>query len=549
MLSNSITPITNILFNNSINNNSDNVTIQTELLGDQLFLPSSIIQTVMITNAQNVKYETLLNSMSYLKSYIQANNYKTSLDDISKAYHVYAYQSHKFSVPSFNYYQRLTPNSQVNFGNLISFTLNNTDQFIGDIVLNVKIDSIGDPTLNGPAISRQNAPQFHYCDYPGVRLTKLSTFEIDDIKYESYEPRTTMMYRQFDLPVDYYSSWDICHGQEQPIDGYVYMPDSQCKIKQQILNGPQTPKTYQPVLDLWIKGNFFFNHENNPLPVGGIYTKSRTISYQLENLSNILFVRINGQSYGYGTSEASNAAAAMGIILPDSPKIISVGLYVNNISMDSDIYRLYIQQVGYCIYRLHNSYSIQLVNSTGIQLLDRLRYATESIRFGLQPLQNQQMMDSWYKFTGANQNTIPVPIYLSDPNGGAPNISIANVRYRIPTQVIDTCGFYIKGEDNKLYDLISPTFYSSYLQTRSHMLYAPSDSGLMAITFNRPSNDDVQETNGYLDLTQMRELYFNWTSSYINMNNPVELFISTKSINILEIDAFGTKGYRLKFFM
>jgi DNA topoisomerase IB len=26
--------------------------------------------------------------------------------------------------------------------------------------------------------------------------------------------------------------------------------------------------------------------------------------------------------------------------------------------MDPDIYKLYIQQVGYCIYRLHNSYSI-----------------------------------------------------------------------------------------------------------------------------------------------------------------------------------------------
>ena len=540
-LSNKVTPIT--LSSASV------PSLVTSMNSDQTFMPSSIIQTIMITNAQNVQYEALLNSMTTLKNFIQASGYKTSLDDIIKAYHVYAYKQHKFSVPTFNYYQRIMPTSQVSFDSLLSFPLNNTDQFIGDIVLNLKISAIGDPTLVGPALSRQNAPQFHYCDYPGVRLTKLSTFEIDDIKYESYEPRTTMMYRQFELPVDFYESWDTCHGQEQPIDGYVYMPDSQCKVKQQILNGPQTPKTYQPVLDLWIKGNFFFNHEDNPLPVGGIYTKSRTISYNLEKLSNILFVRLNGQSYGYGTQEAISAAAALGITLPPSPTIISAGLYVNNISMDSDIYRLYIQQVGYSIYRLHNTYKIQLVNSTGIQLLDQLRFATESIKFGLQPLQNQQMMDSWYKFTGANQNTIPIPIYLADPNGGSPNISIANIRYRIPTQVIDTCGFYIKGEDNKLYDLTSPVFYSSYLQTRPGMLYAPTDPGLMAITFNRPKEDKEQETNGYLDLTQMRELYFNWTSSYINMNNPVELFISTKSINILEIDVNGTKGYRLKFFM
>jgi hypothetical protein len=523
--------------------------LQTEMNSNQTFMPSTIIQTIMLTNTQNVQYEALLNSMTTLKNYIQANGYQTSLDDIIKGYHVYAYRQHKFSVPSFNYYQRIIPTSQLSFGNNLIFPLNNTDQFIGDIVLNIKIAAIGDPTLTGPAISRQNAPQYHYCDFPGVRLTKLSTFEIDDIKYESYEPKTTMIYRQFDLPLDYQQAWDVCHGQEQPIDGYVYMPDSQCKVKQQILNGPQTPKTYQPVLDLWIKGNFFFNHENNPLPVGGIYTKSRNITYNLENISNILFVRLNGQSYGYGTQEAISAAAALGITLPPIPNIISASLYVNNISMDSDIYKLYIQQVGYCVYRLHNSYKIQLVNSSGIQLLDKLRFATESIRFGLQPLQNQQMIDSWYKFTGATQNTIPIPIYLSDPNGSAPNISIANVRYRIPTQVIDTCGFYIKGEDNKLYDLTSPTFYSSYLQTRLGMLYAPSDPGLMAITFNRPKNDEYLETNGYFDLTQMRELYFNWTSSYINMNNPVELFISTKSINILEIDVTGNRGYRLKFFM
>jgi hypothetical protein len=158
-------------------------------------------------------------------------------------------------------------------------------------------------------------------------------------------------------------------------------------------------------------------------------------------------------------------------------------------------------------------------------------------------------MDAWYKFHDVTQHAIPVPIYLNDPNNVSPILSIANVRFRSPILTVDKCGFYIKGQDNKLYDFLSPTFYSSYLQTRINMLYAPDDPGLMSITFNRVKDDNAQETNGYLDLTQMRELYFNWISSYINMNNPVELFICTKSINIVEINEDNSNGYRLRFFM
>jgi hypothetical protein len=514
------------------------------------YIPSSIIQNIIITNSQNVKCENLLNGMNILKRKIQELGYLILLEELVESYNVYGYKPHRYSVPIFNYYTRSTANSvNVSFGNSINFMLNNTDQFIADIVLNIKIDQIGDSSATGPAITRIDKPQFHYCDYPGVRLCKNSQFEIDGILYEEYEPKNVMVQREFDIPQNYKKAWDTCHGQEQEVDGFVYMPDSQSKIKQSILNGPQTPKTYQPPLDLWIKGNFFFNSFDNPLPVGNIYTKSRSVTYELEKLSNILYVRLDGQSYGYGTPEAISAAARLNIILPPAPKILSANLYINNISMDPDIYSIYIKQIGYIIYRLHNSYKIQISTSEGSQLLDHLRYATESIRFGLQPVINKDIMDAWYKFHDVTQHAIPVPIYLNDPNNVSPILSIANVRFRSPILTVDKCGFYIKGQDNKLYDFLSPTFYSSYLQTRINMLYAPDDPGLMSITFNRVKDDNAQETNGYLDLTQMRELYFNWISSYINMNNPVELFICTKSINIVEINEDNSNGYRLRFFM
>jgi hypothetical protein len=488
--------------------------------------------------------------MNLLKQKIQQMGYVVKLEELIKSYNVYGYKPHRYSVPIFNYYTKTTPNSSnVSFGNPINFMLNNTDQFIADIVLNIKIDQIGDSSLTGPALSRVNKPQYHYCDYPGVRLCKNSQFEIDGILQEEYDPKSVMIHREFDIPVDYTKAWDTCHGQEQPVDGFVYMQDSQAKIKQSILNGPQTPKTYQPPLDLWIKGDFFFNSFDNPLPVGGVYTKSRSVTYNLENLSNILFVKLGDASYGYGTPEAIAAAARLGITLPPAPRILSASLYINNISMDPDIYTVYIRQIGYIIYRLHNSYKTQLSNSSGAQLLDHLRYATESIRFGLQPITNKNVLDAWYKFSDVTQHIIPIPVYLSDPNNGPPILSIANVRYRTPVSIVDNCGFYVRGQDNRLYDLTSPIFYSSYLQTRLKMLYSPDDPGLMAITFNRVKDDDAQETNGYLDLTQMRELYFNWNSSYINVNNPVELFICTKSINIMEINVDDITGYRLKFFM
>lgn len=505
-----------------------------------MYTPSSIIQTIIRSNAANERYENILNGMTALKNNIKMNS-SVNIDDILPSYDIYAYKTHKFTVPTYGYYQRLIPLSAVNFASDINFPLNNTEQFISDIVLNVKIEGVGSD-LSGPALSHPNALQYHYCDYPGVRIAKQSTFLIDDQVYEQYYPENSIMYRQLDLATEYRRSWDICHGQEQPIEGFMYMPDNQVKIKQQILNGPQTPKYYQPPLDLWIKGNFFFNNDSNPLIVGGVYHKSRTITYKLESLSNILFVRINGQSYGYNTPEC---IAAVGRILPE-PKILSAVLYANNLSMDPEVYNLYVNQIGYMIYRMHNMTTVTLTSPSGQQLLDRIRFPTESIRFGLQPISNQLIMDSWYKFTGITQNTIQTPIYMLDPDNGPPILSVANVRYNTIIQTFDQCGFYMKGSDNRLYDLLPPVFYANYLRTRQDLMFAPEDPGLMAILFNRKTSNE--ETSGYIDLTELRELYFNWTGNYISMQTPVRLVVCSKSVNIIEISS-SAKGYNMKFIM
>jgi hypothetical protein len=527
------------------------------------YTPSSIIQVIIQSNAQNERQELLLTCMSLLRQRIRTAidiGVPMTIDDVSQTYSVYAVSKHRYAVPTFNYYQHLMPTSTVGFGREITFQLTNTEQFINDIVLYVEIDGIGNPSLlYQPALSlctpqgQATVPYFHYCDFPGVRLCKRSRFEIDGINYEEYYPHNVMMSREFDITNDHKQAWDIAHGQEQPTDGYIYLPDSQIKVKQQIYNGAQTPRVYQKPLQLWIKGNFFFNDPETPLPTGQIYCKSRTISYILEDLSKILFVKIGGTSYGYGTPECLLAAAQYGITLPPAPTITKAHLYVNNISMDPYIYDIYIKSISTVIVRTHYSAKYQLALGSGTQRLDLLKYAIESLRFGLQPPVNSTSPDSWYKYDVLVPRTNVAPILLVDTNGSSIlplHDTYGNIRYNETLPVVKNVGFYINGDDNRLYDLSSPTFYSAYLQTRPKMLYAPTDPGLMAITFNRGRIDEnTLETTGYLDLTRMKEFTFAWNSDYITQSTPADLFICTKCMNILNVSEHGEYGYQLSFYM
>ncbi len=139
-------------------------------------------------------------------------------------------------------------------------------------------------TANGTVVNTGTAATNYvrYCEYPGERLCKKVSFEVNSNPLDAYYHESLIFHRKFSVAPNKIIGWKRLVGQEVPIEGYsdllslqgstrfgsavsnlqnvngaaapgspVNAAESARKVVA-VVNGPQTPKATQPALEMWI---------------------------------------------------------------------------------------------------------------------------------------------------------------------------------------------------------------------------------------------------------------------------------------------------------
>ena len=129
-------------------------------------------------------------------------------------------------------------------GGSIQFTFPIFGHFTSDMALRVRLAPIGTRT---PTTS---SPLFRYCELPGVRLLRFSEFLSGETPIDNYDPDDVNNYTKIFLNTDFQPGYFACVGEQTT--NFASFTSNGFSVVAQYSDGPQTPKTYQPALEMMI---------------------------------------------------------------------------------------------------------------------------------------------------------------------------------------------------------------------------------------------------------------------------------------------------------
>jgi hypothetical protein len=467
--------------------------------------------------------EELITARNIIHERLSSTGRGYTLSDIDSTHKTFINVKYTPPIDMYYDYYRVPVSSgspTINNNNLVIFELKQVgQQFYGDMVIHIKLAAIG---------TAGSTDKYFYCDFPAVRLCKLIEFYYDNQLVDSYNAYDVMFDRQFVVPLETKRKWDECMGQEQPIKCTVQHTDYDVRQYITIGDGSQTPKSVQSSINLWVKLHFDFNRGiRNAFYNKPSFNGKREIRITFEDPAVVLFKKdVNGVVTGQTSL----------------PAVQQMNLYMQNIYFPPLYFLKYLDEVTFRVIKTHTSMNVILTDSNSSKRLDRLRYITESIRFGFLPVENERTPDKWYVYNKATTLSIPMPVSLL--NGiNPPILSRENaIGYRL-ANVVDELAFYVK-DDVFIYPKLVTNFYKNYMPTRYDILNAPDDSGSMCVTFNVEATYG-NETNGFYNLSYGDPMIIEWTSSnnYITPNSPCILIISAISLRPILLGAKGQVSF------
>lgn len=396
-------------------------------------------------------------------------------------------------------------------GSTVTFNIPQFGEFINDMVLHLKLSA---PTLNqdAPPTPGEDEDYFRYHEYPGERLLKKVSFEVNGNPLDSYSRLANVMHRQFCLGVNKEVGYKRMMGQEIPLEGFVDQQATSVqnyREKRQICNGLQTPsesKTEQ--LEIFAPLHFWFSDPRIALASVAIPQGQRFVNVELAPSTDILSIVQRGVN--------TNSSLTI-------PTIDQCTLYVNNIFVTQEVHSIYIKRVGFNLIRVHREQSIKINTASNEYQLSQLKWPIETIYTGIRLVANENVADRWDKF---NQVTDTAFTAHTDA-----------VTAQVFSPLIDT--LFVKAHAINLYQELPLKFFNSYLPYHkgAYNLNTPSDSGLACITFNLYPNS--YQPSGHINVSRAREFYLGYSSSVIDSTDQGELYVLGQAINFLLI-ADGT---------
>jgi hypothetical protein len=208
-----------------------------------------------------------------------------------------------------------------------------------------------------------------------------------------------------------------------------------------IVDGPQTPKEWQPPLEIMHRLNFWFNEDvrlavpSVAIPYGqrfihmeiapvedlavqepglfvehvntsiGMYKLASKVDTTSSSTTQSLIADAQHYAYGpsVGTATVNAVARSISTFYPylhhlpnDNLCITNMELYINNIFVNPEIHDIYIRRIGFTLIRVHRYGNIS-VNEEGQneKLISQLKWPIEYIFVGMRPKWNVSRANRW----------------------------------------------------------------------------------------------------------------------------------------------------------
>jgi len=401
----------------------------------------------------------------------------------------------------------------------------NNGNFIGDMVIHVRMQPLGDATADN------TATHFAYCDYPGVRMPSRIALNVDNVVVDEYTSVASMLEQKIDISVDKFASWQKNVGQETTYEGTSYNRDLQTTQVIGFRDGAQTPRTYQQPLDLWIPLRFWFNmHVEMSIHNSMLTTDDKYIEVDFENVSKLV------RAYDENLNPIANYFDTQSV------RIDVLELYTRNIYINPEINDLIARRQLVNVIRIHRQQS-QIINTTsGRVLFSQLKYPIEHFSFGFMPVENDNSLTRWHQFGRVTDREFPVPAVVIDNLLPPPYLKLVinTATYSVVNSVVDKLGLSVYG--NVVYSDIDEAFYNAYLgyiTPDSNLGYSP---GVYMINMSHLRNGI--DLNGYINNSQTREVYLSYTANALTPSYPATFTIVARCINFL---LYSNGSIRLKY--
>jgi len=351
------------------------------------------------------------------------------------------------------------------------------------------------------------------------------------------------------------------------------------RIRRDFVNGPQTPKPQQPILEIWNKLRFWFNDDVRlSIPSVSIPFGQRFISIDLCQASNLLFEfpsmyleTIIDNGVGGSVLPAVIPPALLGptaqglagaatqrqkIYSPlnifggvTAPSVDAIELYINNIFVNPEVHDIYIKRIGFSLIRVYRQQWQRIAYGASELLLSQLKWPIEYMFIGARPqwnisAQNPLQWRDWHRLTHVVPAYTDLPSLAEAPITASGQLTsqaawsstihaVVPDQYYMPVPTIDSMALTSHGI--VIFDNFSDTFFNQYMPFHygGTALCTPDDVG--ALFVNMALFPRSYQPSGHLNISRARETYLKWSSSYISSTSPVDFIIVAVAINFLLI--------------
>jgi len=369
------------------------------------------------------------------------------------------------------------------------------------------------------------------------------------------------------------------------------------RLKFTAVDGPQTPKYWQPPMEIWNRLWFWFNRDVRlSVPSVSIPYGQRFVNCKLDVQTNLLFeypgIFVRQDLINDHVVPAPPAVVGENdtrtvtyrpYFQPGNLNAVTISppeLYVNNIFVNPEVHDIYIRRIGFSlirVYRRHIQNKTQ--GGTDQELLSGLKWPIEYMFVGFRPQWNQSPNNpnqprDWHRF-GATFNSVCELFQQSSHHNtsseAAVRASVAALvaagaaapdneaigtaltaqgidearqhdsfigqiipdEFIVERPVVENMSLTAHGIN--IHDAFPQQFFSSYnpMHFGNSNIVVPDDPGVMMINFSVLPG--CYQPGGYLNVSRARELYLGWNTLYSGPNTTTVSVVIAVAINFLLI--------------
>jgi hypothetical protein len=391
-------------------------------------------------------------------------------------------------------------------GGALQFTFPAYGHFTSDLALHVRFRPLGSAAAAAAgAAPTAAAPLLRYCAYPGLRLLRRVELRSDQVLIDDYTAAEAADYMKFFVGADQRAGWDRCHGQQEA-RAAAYQANG---FTGTLLcaEGPQTPRLYQPALDLFVPLQFWLGRSPGQALLNDLVPNTqRAVVCELAPLEQIVQALL---------PDPTNAGVLLPTPLPFARLAIEADLYVNNLYVNPEIHDLFAARIGFSLLRVHRREARALQAPADAVLLDQLKFPAEYLLLGLRDRALAADFDRWWlngtPLPRGPANALYTPAIIWNAAVGLPQL-VAREATEVESLAPFTETLGLRAHGIELGPSLPGAFYNAYLPIRyggGGLLVSPTDAASYLFTFCLYPG--LPNPSGYYNLSAGRELYLTYT--------------------------------------